>query len=134
MATLLRVPEVAAGATEAVLSQWLVNENTPFTTGDPIVVLETDKASVEVEAERDAVILRTLVPNGSVVEVGSPMALLGDESERDDVDKLLAELGVTSAPTPKEAPKREKPAATKDAPPVEMSDEEMLESVYGLIS
>jgi pyruvate dehydrogenase E2 component (dihydrolipoamide acetyltransferase) len=106
MATLLRVPEVAAGATEAVLSQWLVKENTPFTTGDPIVVLETDKASVEVEAEQDAVILRTLVPNGSVAEVGSPMALLGDESERDDVDKLLAELGVTSAPTPKEAPKR----------------------------
>jgi pyruvate dehydrogenase E2 component (dihydrolipoamide acetyltransferase) len=107
MATLLRVPEVAAGATEAVLSQWLVNENTPFTTGDPIVVLETDKASVEVEAERDAVILRTLVPNGSVVEVGSPMALLGDESERgNDVDKLLAELGVTSASTPKEPPKR----------------------------
>jgi pyruvate dehydrogenase E2 component (dihydrolipoamide acetyltransferase) len=107
MATLLRVPEVAAGATEAVLSQWLVNENTPFTTGDPIVVLETDKASVEVEAERDAVILRTLVPNGSVVEVGSPMALLGDESERgNDVDKLLAELGVTAASTPKEAPKR----------------------------
>jgi pyruvate dehydrogenase E2 component (dihydrolipoamide acetyltransferase) len=107
MATLLRVPEVAAGATEAVLSQWLVNENTPFTTGDPIVVLETDKASVEVEAERDAVILRTLVPNGSTVEVGSPMALLGDESERrEDVDKLLTELGVISAPTPKEAPNR----------------------------
>jgi pyruvate dehydrogenase E2 component (dihydrolipoamide acetyltransferase) len=95
MATLLRVPEVAAGAAEAVLSEWLLEENVPYRAGDSIALLETDKAQVEVEAEADAVILRTLVPGGSHVEVGAPIALLGAESEIGvDTDRLLAQLGV----------------------------------------
>jgi pyruvate dehydrogenase E2 component (dihydrolipoamide acetyltransferase) len=97
MATLLRVPEVAAGATEAVLSEWLVNENTPFRTGDPIVTLETDKAAVEMAAESDGVILRALVSGGTTVAVGSPVALIGAEGERGaDVEALLVEFGVTA--------------------------------------
>jgi pyruvate dehydrogenase E2 component (dihydrolipoamide acetyltransferase) len=107
MATLLRMPEVAAGATEAVLSEWLVKENAPFTAGEPIALIETDKASVEIAAESDAVILRTLVPGGTLVEVGSPVALLGDNGESPaDVDQLLADLGVTGAAAPKPAPER----------------------------
>lgn len=98
MATLLRMPEVAAGATEAVLLEWLVRENASFTAGDPIAVVETDKASVEIAAETDAVLLRTLVPGGTVVEVGSPVALLGGAGDTtSDADRLLAELGVTEA-------------------------------------
>lgn len=101
MATLLRMPEVAAGATEAVLSDWLVKEDTPFTTGDPIALIETDKASVEVAAETDAVILRILVPAGTLVEVGSPVALLGGDGDQPgDADRLLAELQVGDTPPP----------------------------------
>jgi pyruvate dehydrogenase E2 component (dihydrolipoamide acetyltransferase) len=100
VATLLRVPEVAAGATEAVLSEWLVAENASFAAGDPIVVIETDKAVVEVPAEIDAVLLRRLVTGGTPVEVGAPIALLGDASDGDgDLDRLLAELGVAATPT-----------------------------------
>jgi pyruvate dehydrogenase E2 component (dihydrolipoamide acetyltransferase) len=100
VATLLRVPEVAAGATEAVLSEWLVAENASFTAGDPIVVIETDKAVVEVPADVDAVLLRQLVTGGTPVEVGAPIALLGDASDTGgDLDRLLADLGVTPAPT-----------------------------------
>jgi pyruvate dehydrogenase E2 component (dihydrolipoamide acetyltransferase) len=98
MATLLRVPEVAAGAAEAVLSEWLVGENTPYRAGDSIALLETDKAQVEIEAEADAVILRTLVSGGSHVGVGAVIALLGRESEIGaDTDRLLAQLGVGAA-------------------------------------
>lgn len=108
MATLLRVPEVAAGATEVVLSDWLVQENAAFSTGDPIVVIETEKAVVEVEAETDAILLKALATAGSTVDVGSPLALLGDASEKDaDVDALLAQLGVgETTPEAKEAPVR----------------------------
>ncbi|MFB9299396.1 dihydrolipoamide acetyltransferase family protein [Kibdelosporangium philippinense] len=94
MATLLRVPEVATGSTSALLTEWLVAENARFAAGDPLVVLETDKAAVEVEAEVDAVLLRALVPGGTNVEAGSPIALLGSEAEAADVDRLLVELGV----------------------------------------
>jgi pyruvate dehydrogenase E2 component (dihydrolipoamide acetyltransferase) len=95
VASLLRVPEVAAGATEAILSEWLVEENAAFTADEPIVVIETDKAVVEVPAGSAAVLLRHLVRSGSPVEVGAPMALVGDESEKgSDLDTLLAGLGV----------------------------------------
>jgi pyruvate dehydrogenase E2 component (dihydrolipoamide acetyltransferase) len=95
MASLLRVPEVAAGATEVVLAEWLVGERVPVTAGQPIVLIETEKASVEVEAEADAVLLRALVPGGATVAVGAPMAVLGARDEQDtDVDRLLADLGV----------------------------------------
>jgi pyruvate dehydrogenase E2 component (dihydrolipoamide acetyltransferase) len=126
MATLLRVPEVAAGATEAVLSEWLVKENAPFSTGDPILALETDKASVEVAAESDGMILRALVPGGTTVEVGSPLALIGAEGEQgSDVEALLAELGVTAGTavtqeTP-EAPQT--PGSTQAAPPISTAPE-----------
>jgi pyruvate dehydrogenase E2 component (dihydrolipoamide acetyltransferase) len=118
MATLLRVPEVAAGATEVILSEWLVSEQASFSVGDPIVVIETEKAVVEVEAETDAVLLKALATPGSTVEVGSPMALLGDASEKDaDVDALLGELGVTeSADDAKEAPQPSEAEDSADAP------------------
>ena len=126
MATLLRVPEVAAGATEAVLSEWLVKENTPFSTGDPIVTLETDKAAVEVAAESDGVILRALVPGGTTVEVGSPVALIGAAGERGaDVEALLVELGVIArtavGPQTPEVPQTA--ASTQAAAPVPTASE-----------
>jgi pyruvate dehydrogenase E2 component (dihydrolipoamide acetyltransferase) len=97
VASLLRVPEVAAGATEAVLSEWLVEENSAFTADQPIVVIETDKATVEVPAGSAAVLLRRLVSNGTTVEVGAPMALVGEEAEKgSDLDQLLAGLGVSA--------------------------------------
>jgi pyruvate dehydrogenase E2 component (dihydrolipoamide acetyltransferase) len=95
VASLLRVPEVAAGATEAVLSEWLVEENAAFTADQPIVVIETDKAVVEVPAGSAAVLLRHLVVSGTPVEVGAPMALVGEEAEKGgDLDSMLAGLGV----------------------------------------
>jgi len=112
MASLLRVPEVAAGATEAVLSEWLVEENAPFVAGEPIVMIETEKAVVEVEAEIDAVVLRKLVAGGSTVEVGSPMALVGAADEANaDLDQILADLGIgkveeKAAPARRDVPER----------------------------
>ena len=96
MARLLRMPEVAANAVEAVLAEWPVPENTPFSAQDSIATVETEKAVVDVPAEANGVILKTLVPAGATVEVGSPIALLGDPGELvEDLDALLVELGVT---------------------------------------
>jgi pyruvate dehydrogenase E2 component (dihydrolipoamide acetyltransferase) len=91
----MRMPEVAAGATEAVLAAWNVVPGASFAAGDLVVTVETDKAIVDVEADADGVLLRTLVEPGATVEVGGPIALLGAAGEQvDDVDQALAELGV----------------------------------------
>ena len=95
MARLLRMPTVAANAVEAVLSEWPVPENTPFVAGDAIATVETEKAVVDVPADADGVILKTLVPAGAEVLVGAPIALLGDPGEVvDDLDTVLAALGL----------------------------------------
>jgi pyruvate dehydrogenase E2 component (dihydrolipoamide acetyltransferase) len=98
MPELMRMPGVAAGATEAILAAWNVEPGKPFSAGDVVVTVETDKAVVDVEAEADGVLLRVLADAGATVEVGGPIALLGVAGEQvDDVERVLAELGVEGA-------------------------------------
>ena len=78
MAHLLRMPEVAANAIEAVLADWTVAEHADFAAADVIATVETEKAVVDVEAEAAGVVLKTLVPPGAQVKVGSPIAVLGN--------------------------------------------------------
>jgi pyruvate dehydrogenase E2 component (dihydrolipoamide acetyltransferase) len=95
MARLLRMPEVAANAVQAVLAEWPIAENVPFSADTAIVTIETEKAVVDVPAEADGIILRQLVKAGAEVAVGEPIALLGDAADvAKDIDALLAELGV----------------------------------------
>jgi pyruvate dehydrogenase E2 component (dihydrolipoamide acetyltransferase) len=91
----LRMPGVSANATEAVLSEWLVAEAGEFTASDALATIETDKALVDVEADNAGVVLKTLVAPGTRVEVGAPIAVLGEPGEQvDDLDALLRDLGV----------------------------------------
>jgi pyruvate dehydrogenase E2 component (dihydrolipoamide acetyltransferase) len=107
------MPEVAASAVEAVLSEWPVPENTPFTAGDAIATVETEKAVVDVPADANGVILKTLVAAGASVTVGAPIALLGDPGDRvEDLSALLVELGVAPDPAPSE-PEPSRGAATE---------------------
>ncbi len=70
-----------------------------FTVQDAIVTVVTEKAVVDVPADADGVILKTLVPAGAVVQVGAPIALLGDPGEVvEDLGALLVELGVAPDP------------------------------------
>jgi pyruvate dehydrogenase E2 component (dihydrolipoamide acetyltransferase) len=95
MAEILRMPEVAANATDAVLATWAVPVGQAFAAGDTIVEVETEKALVDVEAEAAGVMLHHLVAEGTLVDVGSPIALLGAIGEIvEDVDAVLAQLGL----------------------------------------
>ena len=97
MPELLRMPEIAAATTSATLAGWPVAVNTRFSASDVIATVETDKAVVDVEAEADGVILRTLVTEGTEVEVGTAIAVLaGPDETVDDVDAFLAALGVST--------------------------------------
>jgi pyruvate dehydrogenase E2 component (dihydrolipoamide acetyltransferase) len=93
MARLLRMPEIAANTTEAVLSAWPLPANARFAAGDAIATVETDKAVVDVPAEAGGVLLRTLVEPGRSVSVGTAIAVLAEPDEIvDDVDTLVARL------------------------------------------
>ena len=100
MAELLRMPEIAAAMTEAVIQEWKVAENATFAAGDTLAEIETDKAVIDFEAEAPGVVLRLLAEAGVTIDVGAPIAVIGAADEAGaDVDALLAELGVTGAST-----------------------------------
>ena len=115
MARLLRMPEVAANATVAVLAEWAVAQDADFAASDTLATVETEKALVEIEADSAGVVLKTLVPAGSEVEVGAPIAVLGNPGERvGDLAALLAELGVAETTDPVRPERRDVPDPVPD--------------------
>jgi len=93
MATITRMPELAANTPDAVLAEWLVKEGDQVRAGDPIATVETAKATVDIEAEVAGVILRLVVEDGAEVLVGAPILVIGDSGE--DISAL--DLGTEDA-------------------------------------
>jgi pyruvate dehydrogenase E2 component (dihydrolipoamide acetyltransferase) len=93
------MPALAANDSATVLAGWPLAEHSAFAAGDALATVETDKAVVDVEADADGVLLRTLVAEGTRVAVGDPIAVLGEPGEHDcDLDALLGERAAASAP------------------------------------
>jgi len=118
MALIMRMPEVLANATEAILAQWLIKEGDPFTVGQAIAEVETEKALVEVPAETAGILGKYLALQGAFVQVGAPIAILLAAGEgQAEIDKLMAESGADIAAAPAAAT----PAPTTSAPAVAVS-------------
>lgn len=101
MATLIRMPEVAAGATEIVLSKWLVAPGSQVKVGDIIAEMETEKAVVDYAADTEGTVHKILVADGASVEVGSPIIVLLAAGEDASAGEALLG-GAPSAPAPVE--------------------------------
>jgi len=92
------MPRLSDSMEEGTILQWLKQPGEPFARGEPLVEIETDKATVVYEAEADGVIASVLVPDGGTVRLGDPIATLSAE-------------GVEPAST---APPTARPAAVAD--------------------
>lgn len=108
MATIIRMPEVAANATHATLVSWSKKEGDTISSGQSIADVETEKAVIELNVDAEGTIARLLVGNGAEVPVGAPIAVLIAAGESlADADRLLGgETGSVSGS-----------AATAIAPP-----------------
>ncbi|APH54478.1 Dihydrolipoamide acetyltransferase component of pyruvate dehydrogenase complex [Granulibacter bethesdensis] len=82
MATTILMPALSPTMTEGTLARWLKKEGDTITAGDVIAEIETDKATMEVEAVDEGVLGRILVPDGTEgVAVNAPIAILVEEGE-----------------------------------------------------
>ena len=114
MATLIRMPEVAAGATEIVLSKWNVAVGASVKIGDVVAEMETEKAVVDYASDAEGTVYKILVADGASVEVGSPiMILLGAGEDGSAGDALL---GGAAPAEPVAAPVAEPVAAPVTSP------------------
>ena len=76
------MPALSPTMEEGTLSKWLVKEGDTVTSGDLIAEIETDKATMEVEAVDDGKIGKLLVAEGSEgIKVNTPIAILNDTKE-----------------------------------------------------
>ncbi|WP_448809769.1 dihydrolipoamide acetyltransferase family protein [Agromyces bauzanensis] len=116
MPTTVRMPEVLANATEAAIQSWSVAVGDTVAVGQPFAEIETDKAVVEYAAETSGTVLQLLVAEGDSVDVGAPIAILGEPGE---------------APgAPDAAPAAETPAAVAPSDPESASPVADAEPVF----
>jgi pyruvate dehydrogenase E2 component (dihydrolipoamide acetyltransferase) len=104
MATNILMPALSPTMTEGTLARWLKKEGEQVKAGDVIAEIETDKATMEVEAVDEGVLGKILVADGTAgVKVNEPIAVLVEAGE-----------AVPSAAAPAPAPK---PAAAPEPEP-----------------
>ena len=83
----LTMPAMSPTMTEGNVSSWKVKEGDSFSTGDVLLEIETDKASMDVEAQDDGIMAKIFAQDGSKgVQVGTRIAVLADEG--DDISSL----------------------------------------------
>ncbi|MGB0785515.1 MAG: pyruvate dehydrogenase complex dihydrolipoamide acetyltransferase [Alphaproteobacteria bacterium] len=87
MATRILMPALSPTMTEGTLSAWLVEEGQTVASGDIIAEIETDKATMEVEAVEEGVVAKLLVEPGTEgVAVNAVIAVLIEDGEDYDVE------------------------------------------------
>ena len=103
MPTTITMPALSPTMTEGTLARWLVKEGDSVTAGDIIAEIETDKATMEVEAVDEGSVGQLLVPEGTEgVPVNQPIALLLEEGE--DASSLASFQAPVAAPTAAPSP------------------------------
>jgi pyruvate dehydrogenase E2 component (dihydrolipoamide acetyltransferase) len=106
------MPRLSDTMEEGVLSQWLKGEGDAVHKGDVLAEIETDKATMELEAYEEGVLQRLLVPEGTTVPIGQPIAVIGDGTATS-----TAAPPAEPMPAPPAAPPAEPMPAHPAAPP-----------------
>ena len=112
MATIVIMPKQGLMMEEGTITSWLKKEGEAVTAGEPLFEMETDKLTITMDAEASGTLLKIIHPEGDVVPITQPIAVLGEPSE--DISALLgsdAAPAAAPAETAPAAPAAEVPAA-----------------------
>ena len=109
----LVMPRLSDTMEEGTIGRWLVHEGDAFAAGDVLAEIETDKATMELQAYDAGTVLRILVGDGETVALGAPIAIVGADGETAD-EAASAGNGATTPP-PQEAAAEPEPEL-KSAP------------------
>jgi pyruvate dehydrogenase E1 component beta subunit len=126
------MPALSPTMEEGTLAKWHVKAGDTVKSGDVIAEIETDKATMEVEAVDEGVVEEILVPEGTEeVKVNTPIARLSGEGAPAAKPAPAPEPAAAESAPKAEAPAPEPAAAASApvAPKVEMRDPELPEGV-----
>ena len=106
------MPALSPTMTEGNLAKWLKKEGDEVHSGDVLAEIETDKATMEVEAVDDGTIGKILVPEGAQgIKVSAPIALLLAEGEE---ASALRDVAPASPEPPSAAPSQQEPQQERE--------------------
>ncbi len=120
MAYEFKLPDLGEGLTEGEVARWLVQEGQEIAEDDPLVEVQTDKATVEIPSPASGKVARILVQEGEVVAVGTVLVVIGEDDgaaapAAQEVKKLALAQAPPSPVRPKGAPVRATPLVRRIA-------------------
>jgi pyruvate/2-oxoglutarate dehydrogenase complex dihydrolipoamide acyltransferase (E2) component len=101
MARSFKLPDLGEGLTEGEVARWLVVEGQEIAEDDPLVEIQTDKATVEIPSPYTGTVLKILVAEGQIAPVGAELVVIGAEGEApsdDQSQEALAGDGRSQSP------------------------------------
>jgi pyruvate dehydrogenase E2 component (dihydrolipoamide acetyltransferase) len=110
MATQVVMPKLSPTMEEGQIARWLKKEGEPVSMGEPIAEIDTDKATMEMQALSAGVLRKVLVKEGESAPLGQPIAIIGAADE--DISELLK----SSQASPASASAKEETAKEPEAP------------------
>src|SRR5690349_5000805 len=108
MATKVIMPKLSPTMEEGQISRWLKKEGDKVSMGEPLAEIDTDKATMEMQALSNGVLRKILINEGQSAPLGQTIAIVGEPDE--DIASLLSE-----APAAKPQPQEQK--ETDEPPP-----------------
>lgn len=115
MAEVIRMPKMSDTMEEGVIAAWLKKEGDTVKAGDILAEVETDKATMELEAYEDGTLLYIGVKEQEAAPINGIIAIIGEAGE--NIAALLAAEAQAPAPQQESAPQEEAPAAPIAAAP-----------------
>lgn len=120
MATKVIMPKLSPTMEEGQLSRWLKKEGDKVSMGEPLAEIDTDKATMEMQALGSGVLRKILIQEGESAPLGQLIAIIGEPDE--DISALTSQAATTqaaksTAPAEQESGEPETPATT--TPPIE---------------
>ncbi len=114
MANPIEMPKLSDTMEEGVLSAWLVDEGEEVSAGDVLAQVETDKATMDLEAFDEGVLLKQVIDEGEAVPIGELIAVIGEEGE--DISEIIGDAGGDGAATVESEPEVEEPEPEPEEP------------------
>lgn len=105
MATKVIMPKLSPTMEEGQISRWLKKEGDKVSMGEPLAEIDTDKATMEMQALGNGILRKILVNEGQSAPLGQTIAVIGEPDE--DIASLLSEA--TAQPQQQEAKTQEQP-------------------------
>src|SRR5882672_5675726 len=102
MATQVVMPKLSPTMEEGQLARWLKKEGDKVSMGEPLAEIDTDKATMEMQALSNGVLRKILVQEGESAPLGQPIAIVGEADE-----DISAMLGKSKAKPPAVKPQPE---------------------------